>query len=306
MPSLTSPFYRLFARATGAWMNRATLDQIRSGMGLNAGRLPLPAGVRRESVSVGGVPAVDFRPAGAADSPALLYFHGGGWVLGLYSGHLLWCAHLSAALGSRVLALDYRLAPEYPFPAGLEDCAAAYRALLRGGIAPEHLALGGDSAGGNFTLALLQLLRDAGDPLPAAAVCISAATDLTPESHARHRRDDPMLSPKTGRLFFDLYVGDHDPADPRLSPLRGDLRGLPPLLVQAGGAEIILSDSLRLAECATQAGVSVTLELYGGMWHGWQIFGPLGLPEGRRATQRAAKFVAQHLKNGEIRSSDVC
>lgn len=295
MPSFQSHFYRLFARAAGAWMSRATLAQIRAGMGLNASRRRWPAGVRRESVSVGGVPAEAFTPAGAAESPALLYFHGGGWVLGLYAGHLLWCAHLSAALGSRVLALDYRLAPEFPFPAGLDDCLAAYRALLREGHAPERLALGGDSAGGNFTLAMLQLLRDAGEPLPAAAVCISPATDLTPESHAQHRADDPMLSPKTGRMFFDLYVGDRDPGDPRFSPLRGDLRGLPPLLVQAGGAEIILSDSLRLAAGARAAGVNVTLELYAGMWHGWQIFGPFGLPEGRRATQAAARFVRQHI-----------
>jgi acetyl esterase/lipase len=301
VPGLTSSLYRLFARAAGEWMSRATLAQIRSGMGLNDGRLSLPAGVRRESVNVGGVPAESFTPAGAAESPALLYFHGGGWVLGLYAGHRLWCAHLSAALGRRVLALDYRLAPEFPFPAGLEDCAAAYRALLRDGHAPERLAIGGDSAGGNFTLALLQRLRDASEPLPAAAVCISAASDLTPESQARHRTDDPMLSSKTGRMFFELYVGDRDPADPRFSPLLGDLRGLPPLLVQTGGAEIILSDSLRLAERAYAAGVNVTLEVYAGMWHGWQIFGAFGLPEGRRATQRVARFVGRHV---ETRSND--
>ena len=270
-------------------------------MGINARRVPLPAGVTRQTIRLGGVPAEAFTPAGAASSPVMLYLHGGGWVLGLYSGHLMWCGHMSRALGLRLLALDYRLAPEHPFPAGLEDCLTAYRALLGEGIAPEHLVIGGDSAGGNFTLAMLQLLRDGGEPLPAAAVCTSAATDLTPEGAAQHRRDDPMLSTDTARRFFGAYAGERDPSDPRLSPLLGDLRGLPPLLLQAGGAEIILSDSTRLAERATKAAVRVTLELYAGMWHGWQIFAPMGLPEGQRAMQSVARFVRQHVANGKER-----
>jgi acetyl esterase/lipase len=297
MPSTPSHFFRLLARATGAWMNRAALAQQRSGMGINANRVPLPTGVKRETIHLDGVRAEAFTPAGAASSPVMLYLHGGGWVLGLYSGHLMWCAHLSHALGLRLLALDYRLAPEHPFPAGLEDCLSAYRALLREGVAPGQIVIGGDSAGGNFTLAMLQLLRDAGEPLPAAAVCISAATDLTPEGCAHHRPDDPMLPPQAALRFFHDYVGGHDPRDPRLSPLLGELGGLPPLLIQAGGEEIILSDSLQLAKRATTAGVRVTLELYAGMWHGWQIFAPFGLPEGRRAMQNTAKFVKRFIED---------
>jgi len=301
MPSFQSHFFRLFARATGAWMNRASLAQMRSGMSLNAGAVPLPAGVARETIQLDGVPAESFTPEGAAASPVMLYLHGGGWTLGLYAGHLMWCGHMCHALGWRLLAVDYGLAPEHPFPAGLEDCLTAYRALLRDGIAPEHVVIGGDSAGGNFTLAMLQLLRDAGEPLPAAAVCISPATDLTQEGHAQHRANDPMLSTQTARMFFQHYVGDHDPADPRLSPLLGDLGGLPPLLVQAGGAEVLLSDSVRLARRATAAGVQVTLEIYNGMWHGWHVFAPMGLPEGRRAMQAVARFARQHLANGNER-----
>ncbi len=291
MPSLSSYLFRPIAHLSGTWLERTSLAEIRAGMALGGDRLVLPAGMTRTTAQLGAVPVEVFTPRGAAAAPVFLYLHGGGFVLGLYNGHRMWCADLAHALGMRLIAVDYRLAPEHPFPAGLEDCAAVYRALLADGVPAAAISVGGDSAGGNLTLALCQHLRDQGLPQPAAGVCLSAAADLTGSGRSLYINNDPMLRLSVAQMFYQHYVGDRDPQDPRFSPLLGDLRGLPPLLIQVGGDEILLHDSTRLAEKAKAQGVTATLEIYAHMWHGWHLFAPLGLAEARRARTAITHFV---------------
>lgn len=190
----------------------------------------------------------------------------------------------------RALAVDYRLAPEHPFPAALEDCLATYRWLLQSGISPQNITIGGLSAGGNLTLAMLLSLRDAGDPLPAAAVCLSAITDMELTGESFRSNSDPMLTADFTMRVVKQYVGNHERHSPLLSPLYGDLHGLPPILIQVGEDELLLSDATRLAERASTAGVDVTLEVWPKMWHGWHLFAPY-LPEAQRAVDAIGRFV---------------
>jgi acetyl esterase/lipase len=186
--------------------------------------------------------------------------------------------------------VDYRLAPEHPFPAALEDCLAAYRWLLGTGISPLDIVIAGDSAGGNLTLTTLLSLRDAGDPLPAAAVCIAPMTDLEGTGESFRTKDDPALTAEFALKVARHYAGDHDLRLPLLSPYHGDLRGLPPLLIQVGGDEILLSDATRLADDARAAGVEVHLAVWPKMWHVWHVFAP-SLPEARRAIDDIGAFI---------------
>jgi acetyl esterase/lipase len=192
--------------------------------------------------------------------------------------------------------LDYRLAPEHPFPAAIEDATAAYYWLLENGISPEQIIIAGDSAGGGLALATLLLARDQGVPLPAAAVCLSPLTDLevTGESIKSNNQADPWLTPESTALFKH-YVGQNDPRSPLLSPIHADLRGLPPMLIQVGGDEILLSDATRLAECARAAGVEITLEVWPRMWHVFQAFAPY-LPEAKQAIAAIGRFVQQRVR----------
>jgi monoterpene epsilon-lactone hydrolase len=226
-----------------------------------------------------------------------LYIHGGAWFLGsagIYRGFVSNFAH---ACCIRALVINYRLAPENPFPAGLEDCIAAYEWLLQSGISPHKIVVAGDSAGGNLTLALLVALRDAGRPLPAGAVALSPATDMagTGESYKTRRPLYPYfynMSP-TSPIIPD-YITNHDPREPLISPLYADLRGLPPLLLHVGDHEILLDDTLRFAECARADGVDVKTVVWPEMFHVFQMFAPF-LPEARRANQQIAAFITSRL-----------
>jgi acetyl esterase/lipase len=196
-------------------------------------------------------------------------------------------------LGIQALAVDYRLAPEYPFPAALDDCTTVYRWLLKQGFAPERIAIAGDSAGGNLTLTTMIRLRDSGDPLPAAAVCLSPATDLVDESDFANGYD-PLLHPRTMQIFRDCYIPNHDPHDPLLSPVFADLHGLPPLLVQAGEDELLRSHSVKIAAKAEQAGIDVRLKVYPRMWHVWQL-NFWNVPQAQQALEEVAQFVKAHV-----------
>ena len=249
-------------------------------------------GVESRWADLGGVPGEWLVPEQASEGRTILYLHGGGWVLGYYSPHRLMVGRIARAAQARALVLDYRLAPEHPFPAALEDSLAAYRCLLQQGVEPGKLVLAGDSAGGNLVPATLLALRDAGDPLPAGAALLSPATDLTQQgSSFETNLDKEALLPKS---FVDscleMYLNGADPCQPLVSPLFGDLHGLPPLLIQAGGDELLLSDSTRFAEKAQKSGVQVKLEVYPGMWHVWQMYAPF-LPEGRQAVNSIAAFI---------------
>lgn len=258
-----------------------------------------PADTIVESTEVDGVPAEWVCAPGVDRDRVLLYLHGGGYVIGSIATHRGLIARLSQAANCRALALDYRLAPEHRYPAAVEDATKAYRWLLRQGVAPGKIAVAGDSAGGGLTMATLVALRDAGDPLPAAAAPLSPWVDLegTGESMKTRVDVDPMVEP--GGLFgmAKIYLGDADPRQPTASPLHADLTGLPPLLIQVGDLETLLDDSTRLAARAEAAGVDVTLEVWPEMVHVWQLFAPM-LPEGREAIARIGAFVREKTAGG--------
>ncbi len=204
-------------------------------------------------------------------------------------------ARISRASGARVLAINYRLAPEHPFPAAVEDATAAYRWLLAQGIAPNRIVIAGDSAGGGLTISTLLALRDAKQPLPAAAVPISPWTDLaaTGESLRTLAGKDPMVQAEPLKEMAKLYLGKADAKNPLASPLYADFKGLPPMLIQVGGAEILLDDAKRVADKAKAAGVMVELEVWDEMVHVWHVFAKL-LPEGQQAIDRIGRFVREY------------
>ncbi len=254
------------------------------------------APVRREVVRAGGVDAEWLDGPGARPDRVVLYLHGGGYVLGSVSSHRDMISRLSAAAGARALALNYRLAPEHPFPAAVEDAVAAYRWLLEQGIAPTCVVVAGDSAGGGLAAATLVALRDRKLPLPAAGALLSPWVDLEGigESMNGGVADDPMVRKDLIAAMAPTYLNGANPRTPLAAPLHADLRGLPPLLIQVGRREVLLDDSTRLALAAQRAGVDVTLEVWPGMIHVWQIFAS-ELAEGREAIARIGAFVHKRI-----------
>jgi acetyl esterase/lipase len=254
-----------------------------------------PPGTTVEPADAGGVPAEWVIAAGVPVGRALLYLHGGAYQIGSPATLRHMIALISAAAQARVLSLDYRLAPEHPFPAAVDDALAGYRFLLRGGTDPAAIAIAGDSAGGGLALATLVALRDADDPLPAAAVAMSPWTDLalTGESLNTRADADPMIKPAGLRETAATYLADADPRHPYASPLYADLHGLPPVLIHVGDAEVILDDSTRFAAKASAAGVDVTLEVWDEMPHVWHAFAGL-LPESDQAIERIGGWLQAH------------
>jgi monoterpene epsilon-lactone hydrolase len=263
-------------------------------------RMPLAPGVTCSAVDAGGVPAewVDPPVVGPA-APVLLYFHGGGYGMGSVNTIRALASLLAVATSARVLSVDYRLAPEHPWPAAVDDAVAAYGWLLGQGVDPRAVAFGGDSAGGGLTVTAMLAARDRGLPLPAAGVCISPWADLTLSSPSleRNAAADPEVTLAKLARWAELYVGDADPRSPLVSPVFADLTGLPPLLIQAGTAEAIEDDALHLAVAARRDGVPVTLELYEDMIHVWHAFAP-GLPEATATIERLANWLEARLAGG--------
>ena len=265
---------------------------MRAGMEQMTGLMPLPPDVTTEAVHADGVPAEwVFVPTASADR-VVLYVHGGAYVIGSLNTHRDLAARISRAARARVLNVDYRLAPEHPHPAAVEDATAAYRWLLAQGYAPERLAIAGDSAGGGLTVATLVALRDAGDPLPAAGVCLSPWVDLEGigESMSSRAHLDPMVQKDHLLRMAKLYLGDLHPRTPLAAPLYADLSGLPPMLIQVGTAETLLDDANRIAERARKAGVDVTLDVWEDMIHVFQAFAPI-LPEGQQAVDQIGEYL---------------
>ena len=240
----------------------------RIGLEQLASLTKLPDDVKCEPVNVRGVPAEWITTPGAKDQYAILYLHGGGYIAGSIKTHRDLVSRISRASKARALIIDYRLAPEHPFPAAVEDATAAYRWLVStGGIDPSNLIVAGDSAGGGLTIASLVKLRDEGDALPAGAVCLSPRTDLacTGETLRSKAEVDPFITPEGVEFMAGVYLGDVDPKNPLASPLYAGLKGLPPMLIQVGTSEILLDDSLRLADRAKAAGVNVELDVWEDM-----------------------------------------
>jgi acetyl esterase/lipase len=255
-----------------------------------------PRGVHRTPVNELGVQGEWLIPHGAQENSAVLYIHGGAWFLGSTNTHRRLAGALAKVSGVRVLSINYRLAPEHPFPAALEDCQAAYEWLLAGGISPGKIIVAGDSAGGNLALALLVSLRDLGKPLPAGVVAISPVTDMTGSgaSYRTRRELDPYFNDMGNNSLTRDYLGTADPRHPHLSPLFADLAGLPPLLIQVGDHEILLDDSLLFGDKARAAGVQVEVEVWQGMFHVFQLYADI-LPEARQALAHAARFIHARL-----------
>ena len=268
-------------------------------LGALKGHGSIPLVPRRPAVAparVGeGVPAFWVPTSASRPDLTLLFFHGGGFTGGSTAGHIDLCARLADAARASVFSVDYRLAPEHPFPAAVDDCLAAYRYLLRRGHPPAGIVPVGISAGGTLVLSLLLAARDAGLAMPAAAVCLSPAVDMLfmGESVLFNQETD-WLTPEYLTGILDGYLVDHDPSDPLASPLYADLQGLPPLLVQAGDGEILIDGIEAFVSTAELQGVSVTFDCVEGMFHCWQIFAAV-LPEGAAAIDRVGVFVRRQV-----------
>jgi epsilon-lactone hydrolase len=254
---------------------------------------PTPPDVTIEHVTAGSVPSEWLSPPGARVDTAILYLHGGGYVIGSPRSHRHLAAAVGAAARASVLLPDYRLAPEHPFPAAGDDGVAAYRWLLGRGLAPARVVIAGDSAGGGLTVATLLALRDAGLPLPAAGVCISPWVDLTcgGATYTTRAEADPIVLHESVAAMATAYLAGKDAKTPLASPLFADLSGLPPLLIQVGDDEVLLDDAVQLAERARKSGVDATLEVADKMVHVWHWFFPM-LDEGQAAIDRIGEFVA--------------
>jgi len=246
-------------------------------------------------VSAGGVKSEWITAPGTDAGRAILYLHGGGYVIGSINTHRSLAGRLSRAAKARVLVIDYRLAPEHPHPAAVDDAVAAYRWMLQQGLQPSRIAVSGDSAGGGLTAASLVAIRDAKLPMPAAGAPISPWVDMEGigDSMTSKAAVDPMVQ-KAGLLnMAKAYLGGKDPRTPLAAPLYADLSGLPPLLIQVGTAETLLDDASRLAERAKKAGVKVTYEPWENMIHVWHLFAPM-LDEGKQAIDRVGEFIRQN------------
>ena len=254
---------------------------------------PLPADVRVIQEDADGVPAEWQIVSGAAQDRVLLYFHGGGWVFGSIYDHRPLTVALGIVTKMRVLSINYRLAPEHPYPAGLEDCTNAYQWLLRHGFIPPNIIIAGDSAGGSLALTTILNLRKKEIPLPKGVVCFSPSTTLDAFDPS-HGETDPILGDIGIFWWIPAYLGIENPVDPKdplVSPLLGDLQGFPAVLVQATPSEILFETARQFVERAKAAGVNATLQTWDGMIHAWQLFGLGVFPEAQEAIDKVGEWV---------------
>ncbi len=270
-----------------------TLAQLRAQYERAERAFPLSSKIRLQTLASGPVRGEWLLPAGAGDA-VVLYLHGGGYVIGSARSHRHLAADIAQAAGTRAFTLEYRLAPEHPFPAALDDAVAAYRWLIETGQATSgQVVLAGDSAGGGLVLTTLAALRDAGLPLPAAGVCLSPWTDLScslPACSPQLPSYDPLIDHAVLRAMAHAYMGRRSLRNPLASPLFADLRGLPPLLLQAADGEALVDDARQLAIAASEAGVHTTLEVWPRMVHVWHWYARM-LDEGQQAIERVAQFM---------------
>jgi len=273
----------------------APIEDLRAAYERFTADFPLPADARVDEVDAGGVPALWVSTPGAATDGAVMHLHGGGFLIGSPRVYREMAVRMSRACGLRVLVIDYRLAPEHPFPAAVEDAAKAYRWLLTQVSSPSRIALSGDSAGGGLTLSTLLTARDSGLPLPSAAAVLSPWVDLeaTGETIVTRADVDPIVSRDLLLNMAGAYLAGQDARAPLASPLHADLGGLPPLLIQVGTRETLLDDAIRLADRARGAGVDVTLDVVEDLPHVFTLFASF-LPEAQTAIERMGAFIEAH------------
>jgi epsilon-lactone hydrolase len=274
----------------------ANLAERRKRLDALGTQYALPPDVSVEPVTANGVPAEWTSTPGANPARVILFLHGGGYISGSLNSHRHMVAQAGREAQARTLALGYRLAPEHPFPAALEDALAGYRYLLAQGIAPANIVMAGESAGGGLAVAALVSLRDAGEPLPGCVWCSSPWVDL--EQSGASMSEKAAVDPLIQKTYLDelaaTYLNGADPRTPLASPLHADLHGLPPMLIQVGSAETLLDDAVRLARMAGAAGVRVNLEVWPDMIHAWTLFYQQ-VAAGRRALQSVGAFVRSNL-----------
>lgn len=295
MPSIQAKLIKTYVRLKRSFSSQVgTLDVAKERADLEALATFFKALVlyQRQPVTANGVPAEWIRISNILPERAVLYLHGGSYNAGSIHSHRTIAANTAWAVKAGALLIDYRLAPEHPYPAALQDAAEAYKWLLSQGHRSDEIILAGDSAGGGLAIALLLKLRDQGQPMPAALICYSPWTDLamTGESYVRNARKDVMVTVDELRQSANLYLGAVDPCTPYASPLYGNAFGFPPTLIQVGSDEILMSDAVRWAEVARTTGVNVSLEVWEGMQHEWQFAASL-IPEGRQALEHVTAFV---------------
>ncbi len=281
-------FINVFRRSL--FVHKTESNTVRVGFERVSNILKFPRFVKKTDVSYAGMVASWFIPDGYGKTKTILYLHGGGYVVGSHNTHRALIGRIARASGCRALAVNYRKAPEFPYPAAVEDALAAYKQMLADGY--ENIVIMGDSAGGGLTLALIQMIRKQKLPRAAGAVLLSPWTDLTLSGDSIHSKKDadPLIQPHLLEIFSKRYYGDANPTDPLISPLFADLKGFPPTLIQVGTNEILLDDSTRLAQKMHKAGVDVTLDVYENMMHVWQFFGGL-MPEANSAIETIGNFV---------------
>ena len=297
MPNANIDLVRELLASSG--LDLPSVEEQRAALEATAGAVAPPEAVSVEPTRLGGRAAEWLIPSPASDQ-VVLYLHGGGYCIGSINSHRGLCGRLALAFGGRVANLDYRLAPEHPFPAAVDDAVAAYTDLLDHGVRPGQVAVAGDSAGGGLTVAALLAIRDASLPMPAAGVCLSPWVDLTQSgpSHQSRAEVDPMVTTAGLDTMAAAYLADQLATEPLASPVFADLTGLPPLLLQVGDAEVLLDDSIRLRDAAEAAGVDVTLDIWDEMIHVFQAFPAELLPESDESLARIATFLTQRLDGG--------
>ena len=269
------------------------------------GKSRVAKGVQVRQATIDGIDCEWLVPEGCDGAPVLYYLHGGAYLMGSTQTHRRMVSHIARASGTRALVPNYRLAPEHPFPAAIEDSTTVYRSLLEAGTDHATIAIAGDSAGGNLTMATLLALRDAGDPLPTAVCLMSPWLDLAAEGESMDSRakHDPWFRPEDMPEIVEKYCSKYDTKNPLVSPVYADPSNLPPTLIQVGDHEILLSDSTRMADKISEAGGYVTLQVWPDMWHVFQLFVGL-MPESKRAINDIAAFLKQHLNQKQHTAAD--
>lgn len=293
MSSLRARFWRMLMRRT--FGKRMSIDEYRALTNKSSRfSIPVPKSVDVNRFDIHGIPAAWISPSDAGSKKVIVHFHGGGYVTGGIDSHLMMCVPMAQTLKIKVLLFDYRLAPEHPFPAALEDGIKVYRWLLEQGYTSNDIIFSGDSAGGGLALATTLSLRDEEKPLPSTVVCISPWVDLmcSGESHITNAKTDVVLTTGVLREWASAYTDESNLINPLVSPLYADFHGFPPLFIQVDGSEILLDDAKSLADKARAEGVDVTLKVWNGLWHAWHALGEL-IPESKMAFDEMGQFISK-------------
>jgi acetyl esterase/lipase len=300
--SLKSFFWRTMLRMTFKNQKLSIAEHRANGIKNSKMLGDISKDTKVEKINIDGIQAEWLIPSGADDKKVILYLHGGGYVTGSIEDHRMMCGLLANAAGAKVLIPEYRLAPENPFPAAVDDAVKVYEWLLAQGLPSADIIIAGDSAGGGLSVATVLALKDKSASLPTAVLCLSPWADLTLKgrSHTTKAKADAVLRRDVLHEWALCYTDESNLTNPLVSPVYGDFHGFPPLLIQVGSEEILLDDSLMLAEKAKADGVDVTLKIWDGMWHVWQALGDL-IPENKKTFEEIGQFAQRQF--GRIKES---